>query len=306
MRKTVLKHLLGLGLLLVSQACAAQEVPILAPLDPNGIDTAIAGTMAVASTQTAKAAPLMSTDTPTATLTKTMSPTPYPTFTLVIAVPQVYITKSTNCRLGPSTIYESVIALKAGTVVQAVGRSADAKYWIVRNPRRPSQLCWVWGGYVSVTGVAGMLPVMTPPPTPKPKPTHTKVSPTKTLTPSGPPTATANFAIRYNGKDNCAGTEWWTDLQIINKGQISFQSVFLILADATTKLSLSSASDGFIDKTGCSQDTLGLLSPGTSTIVSLPSFVYDPTGHALNAAVTLCSEPGGNGTCIVQVISFMP
>src|SRR5512141_2251856 len=103
--KTVLKCILGL--LLLSQACVGMAPEAVVPLDSNNIDTAIAGTMAAAATQTAQA---WVTDTPTFTAapTKTLTVSPFPTFTLVIAWPLVWVTKSTHCRSGPGEEYQSL------------------------------------------------------------------------------------------------------------------------------------------------------------------------------------------------------
>ncbi len=161
MPKSILKHFVGvvLVLFLVSQACATSAAPTVPPSNPNAIDTAIAGTMAVASTQTAQVV-----GTPTiAAPTNTLSPTPFPTLTVVVAAPQISVTENTNCRAGPGQDYESVGVLKAGETAQVVGRSDDARYWVIHNPRQPDQLCWLSNKYATVTGVTGSLPVFTAP-----------------------------------------------------------------------------------------------------------------------------------------------
>jgi hypothetical protein len=40
--------------------------------------------------------------------------------------------------------------------------------------------------------------------------------------------------------------------------------------------------------------------------VSSPQFAYDPNGHKLKATITLCSNPGLNGTCVTKTITFTP
>ncbi len=318
MLKPVLKCLLALELLIAaSQACATQDAA--ATLDPNAIKTAIAGTMAAAATQTAQSAPLME-STPTITPTKTLSPTPFPTFTLVVAQPRVYVTKSTACRAGPGQVYNSLGALKVGQTAQAVGRSADGKYWIILNPNRPGEVCWLWGGYATVIGVAGALPVFTPPPTPRPTRTPTRVPATHTQVPTTTNTPPAtntppipppipSFTASYSGMDSCTGstgTERWVDITLTNNGQVSFQSMALVLQDRVSSDVFSLASDDFIDKNGCGVDTLDILSPGVIHIVSSPALAYDPTGHELFVTIALCSGPGQTGACVTQVLDFTP
>ncbi len=305
MLKPVLKWLLALELLMAaSQACAAPAAPSISALDPNAVDTAIAGTMAAAWTQTARLAPPLS---PTSTLTPTRpsSPTPYPTFTPVVAGVRIYVTKNTACRAGPGQVYNIVGSLKVGETAEVVGRSADAQYWIIRLPGHPEKTCWLWGGYANVVGVVGVLSVFTPPPTPKPTRTPTRVPPTDTATPVY--SIPTDFTILYSGKDLCAGTGWWLDFTLINTGQVTFQSVALILQDATTGgAPFLLASDDFTDKNGCSQNTLDTLPPGTTSILSSPVLSYDPTGHAVHATISLCTAPAQSGACIAREIEFMP
>ncbi|HSA99483.1 MAG TPA: hypothetical protein VLE49_02455 [Anaerolineales bacterium] len=291
-----------LGLIIASQACVGMAPEVSTP-DPHSIDTAIAGTMAAAATQTAQA---WVTETPTSTAapTKTLSATPFPTFTLVIAMPLVYVTKSTHCRSGPGEDYPSIVALKAGEAAQAVGRSRDAKYWIIRNPKRPSQLCWLSGKYASVTGVAGILSVFTAPP----KPTRTRTPKPPTRVPTKKPVATVapTFTASYSSTVNCTGSQWFAQIELANTGKVTFQSVFLIVEDTVTGDIFTSNSDDFINSNGCSSDTVDTLPPATTLKVSLPPLTKDPTGHLLNAGINLCTKPGGNGACAIRVITFTP
>lgn len=330
MLKTVLKYSLCLGLLIVSQACtgAAPGVPTL---DPNAIDTAIAGTMAAAATQTRQAVSFMESFTPTAAPTKTLSPSPFPTYTLVVALSQVYVSKSTHCRAGPGEEYESLGALHAGEAVQVVGRSADVNYWIIRNPRSPSQLCWLSGKYASVTGIVGALPVFTSPPRPtatrtrKPPPTRTRTRTPPTRTPRPPATAstpatvttpatavtpgTPSFTASYSNTINCTGSAWYVQIDLINNGTVTFQSIALVVEDTVTHFVDGLISDDFINSNGCSTSTVDTLPPGAATKVSLPPLTYDPAGppgHPLNVGVQLCSEPGQGGSCISQALNFTP
>lgn len=301
--KTVFKCVIGL--LILTQACvsvAPQEA--IAPLDAGALDTAIAETMAAAQTQTAQA---WVTDTPTFTAapTNTLTASPFPTFTLVVAAPLVWVTKSTHCRAGPGEAYKSLGALKAGEAAQAVGRSKDAKYWIIRNPARPSQLCWLSGKYASVSGIAGILPIFTAPP----KPTATrKPKPTRTPTRRPAPTAVmATFTATYNATVNCLGTEWYVQFNLTNTGKETFQSVYLIGEDtATLDPYFTLESNDFINSNGCSSDTADTLPPGASHLVSLPPFTYDPTGHVLNVGIWLCTEPDLVGTCPGQILTIKP
>ncbi|MBN2118590.1 MAG: hypothetical protein JW730_18595 [Anaerolineales bacterium] len=318
MLKTVLKYSLCLGLLIVSQACTG-AMPGMPTLDPNAIDTAIAGTMAAAATQTGQAASLMEMSTPTAAPTKTLSPSPFPTYTLVASVSYVYVSKSTHCRAGPGEEYASLGALKAGEAVQVVGRSADVKYWIIRNPRNLSQLCWLSGKYASVTGIVGALPVFTSPPRPtatrtrKPPPTRTPKPPATASTPATvttPATAitpgTPSFTASYSSTVNCLGNAWYVQIDLTNNGTVTFQSIALVMEDTVTGFVDGLISDDFINSNGCSTIPVDTLPPGTANKVSLPPLTYNPAGNLLNVGVQLCSEPAQGGSCISQALTFTP
>lgn len=304
MLKIPLKPLLVLVLLSVSQACAPLGVP--ATPDPNVINTAIAQTMAAALTQTAQPGiPITGGESPTPTATVAASATPFPTFTLVAGTPQISVSVSTNCRVGPGTAFARVGALLVGESAEVVGRSADERnYWIIRNPDRPGELCWLWGQYATLTGVTAVLPAFTPPPTPTPLPTST---PTRTPTASLTPVPTAGFAASYNGMESCSGTGWWVEVQLQNTGGVTFQSIAMIVRDTTTGTDLALYSEDFTNRNGCTEsDARADLPPGNTRLVSSPVFASDPDGRALRATLTLCSQPGQSGTCTTQTIDFTP
>jgi hypothetical protein len=178
-------------------------------------------------------------------------------------------------------------------MVEVVGRNANGTYWIIRNPTRPSQLCWLWGQFATVTGNTSVLPVYVPPPTPTPLPTNTPAP---------------GFATSYNGIESCTETGWWVEIKLENIGGIPFESLALTVRDTTTTDTiLSLYADNFTNRNGCNEtDTRENLPSGSTLIVSSPVFNYDPTGRALRANVTLCSGPGQNGTCVTQIVNFTP
>lgn len=307
MVKMIRKLLLGLVVILASQACAPPGPPTL---DPNVINTAIARTMAAALTQTAQPGiPITGLESPTPTATIASSPTPLPSFTpVVITVPQISVSVATNCRVGPGTAYARVGALLVGESAEVVGRSADRNYWVIRNPDRAGQLCWLWGEHATLTGVPDLLPVHTPPPTPTATQTTTPLpTATRTRTPASTSTSTPGFTASYSNLESCTGTGWWVDIQLQNNGGIAFESIALILSDITAGSVIPLYADNFTDRNGCSEtNTWDTLPTGGTRLVSSPVFSYDPTGHELRATITLCSNAGQSGTCVTQTISFTP
>lgn len=280
-------------LLIISLACALPSVP--APTqDIHSLETAVMGTMVSGATQTAIAGDpvgLIDTVTPLATFTPelptftpTVTLTPMPIFTSTSMVPLISVTVATNCRVGPGRIYDRVGALLPGAVAEIVGRNESGNYWYIRNPNQSNGFCWLWGEYATVTGNFAALPVYTPQPTPTPMP---------------------DFEAYYDGLESCNG--WWPDIEVVNTGGITFESISLTVRDTDTDIVVSMYSDVFHDIDGCSDSfTRERLNPGDSRIVSAPVFTYDPRGHNLRATITLCSRDGQNGTCITESIRFTP
>ena len=298
MQKTTPLLLLISVLLMLTQACAA---PGTSTPDPNSVNTAIAETI-TALTQTAEPGiPITSDESPTPTFSPSpelSSATPSATSTALIiftptpGVPQISVSVATNCRVGPGSVYPRVGALLVGEVAEVVGHHATRDYWVIRNPDREGELCWLWGEYATLTGNTAVLPVYTPPPTPTPSPT---------ATPS------PGFEASYSGLESCTGTGWWVEFELDNAGGITFQSLSMTVRDTATNAILSLYSDDFTDRNGCNEtNTRDTLPAGETRIVSSPIFTDNPSGHALRATITLCSNPGQNGMCVTQTINFTP
>lgn len=296
MPKTFLKLLVGSVLLIATQACAPS---IPATSDPGVINTAVAQTLAAAQTQTSEPGIPVTGDespTPSATVSPTSTaiilPSPVLTSTAGVTpgVAQVTVSVPTNCRVGPGVAYQRVGALLVGEVAEVVGRHASRDYWIIRNPDRPGELCWLWGAYATLTGNTGVIPEFTPPPSPTPPPTSTPFP---------------GFNASYNGLESCAGTGWWVDVELENTGGMTFQSIAMTVADMDTNVVLSLYADNFTNRNGCSETaTRDNLPAAEELIMSSPIFPADPSGHEIRVTITLCSNPGQSGMCDTETITF--
>jgi len=60
------------------------------------------------------------------------------------------VNEDTLCWKGPGPEYETVSSLKAGTVVDILGRDASEKWWIINNPRYEGVRCWTPEGDIDV------------------------------------------------------------------------------------------------------------------------------------------------------------
>ena len=280
-------------ILMVTLACVLPSVP--APTqDLNALGTMVMATMVAGASQTAEAvipveivdtsSPLPPTSTPEPTLTPTATLSPTPVFTATPVVPQISVSVATNCRVGPGKVYDRVGALLVGQVSEVVGRNQVGNYWYIRNPSRSDGFCWLWGEYATVTGNLAALPILTPPPTPTPMPA---------------------FVAEYDGLQSCGS--YWVDFELTNTGGIDFESFSLTVKDTVTNVTVALNSNSFTDIDSCTVSFTGEeLSPGESPNVSSPTFTYNPSGHDMEATITLCSRDGLNGTCLTQVVKFKP
>ncbi len=125
----------------------------------------------LAGTITAQAMILMqSSNTPASTstppFTEVPSLTPTPSLSPTPTVPQVSVTGATNCRTGPSTVYDLLDTMQPGQSADIVGKDTADNYWIIKMANGGT--CWLWGQYAVVSGNTAGVPEVPPPPTPTP------------------------------------------------------------------------------------------------------------------------------------------
>ena len=66
--------------------------------------------------------------------TITPSSTPSPTFTQTSTpLSQVHISENTNCRYGPSGVYDLIFTFLAGDFADLVGKDLDEQYWYIQH-----------------------------------------------------------------------------------------------------------------------------------------------------------------------------
>jgi uncharacterized protein YgiM (DUF1202 family) len=93
--------------------------------------------------------------------------TPTPT-----AIPATVIANQTsNCRFGPSNVFDVTGGLDGGQSALVQGRLADDSWWLVTDPNGIS--CWIADSLVTRLGDFSQVPVVASPPTPTPLPTAT-------------------------------------------------------------------------------------------------------------------------------------
>jgi len=280
-RKTTLY--LTIMVMLVLQAC---NLPSSAVTEEPTVDPLIA----VGQTLTAIAELNPPTDVPpTFTPLPTFSPTAEftatPNFTATPTFAYVTLSEGTNCRVGPGIVYALIDTFLIGQTIEVVGKHPFDNYWYVRSPNNPSVYCWLWGFYATGANLNNV-PVLTPPPSPTPAPD-------------------LSFTADYVNYGKCIA--WWTRIKLTNTGPIAFKSVSVTIKDTVTNETQNASKDGFQDVNACAlavaDPTLG--PGGTQTIVA-PSLTADPSGHKINATITLCTEVGQGGSCTSKSIEFTP
>lgn len=237
------------------------------------------------------------TDTPTPTEPQPEeSPTPQasetPAATLTLAVPVISATTNTNCRRGPSILYDPPVGVLAvGQVSNVVGQDSGRTWWYIENPGKPGQFCWVWRQTTQVSGDTNNLPVITPPPPP----------PTATFT----PTPGAVFTASFDNVHNCGGTPT-AIFEIVNTGGTDLESLRLTienLTDSTVLYGPTTSNAPFMgSETECP--------PGGDTLPAGATYYVGGTigagnnGDDARATIRLCTEEDQDGSCVEVKVNF--
>ncbi len=159
---------------------APSETPT--PTLSSGEVLQTAEAMAEMTRQAASPTPTATPVTPTAT---EILETPTPLATATPSQATVTANYNANVRQGPDEVYEVIDFLLQNQSARIVGRYENPVngtwYFITREQGRDG---WIWGGAVTLSGNAGVVPAFTPPPSPTPGPSATTTpSPTATSTP---------------------------------------------------------------------------------------------------------------------------
>jgi hypothetical protein len=227
---------------------------------------------------------------PQATPTNTPLPTLTPTATLTPTPEGAWISVSTEtkCRLGPGKAYDQVGGLVADRMVQVFGKDPSGQYYYIRNPNDPASFCWVWAYYATPQGSFAAVPVYTPPASPTPAP---------------------GFTVAYLGVTTCA-PQFAFSFAINNTGGATWESIRIVVTDNTTATSTTHILDSFRSYNGCAlemtQDDLMPGESGNVSNVNAGQLNYNPAGHSMMAAFTLCTQNGLGGTCLSKTINFTP
>jgi len=274
--------------------------PLEPTMDANALGTIVAQNVELtqmAGTLTAVVAQQSATPeaSNTPTVTKTLRPTPTETVTPTPLSGYVLtFDQDTNCRLGPNTSFARVALVKAGTQLQALGRSEDGEFFYVRTFDTTNHYCWVWKGTSYKEGSISQVPVFTAVPTKEPSIT---------------PTSQAGFNASYDSLQSCSGA-YALRFNLVNTGFQTWQSIKIVIVDNSTGTTVTHTANEFIGYLGCNvAQTQGDLTTNEAGLVSSYNpgqFSYDPSGHQLTVTISLYSEKNQAGTIISRALPVTP
>jgi hypothetical protein len=226
---------------------------------------------------------LTETQTPTVTLTPTL------TATLTSSAPTMTAGQDLSCVQGPKfDLYDWVAVIKQGETVTLLAQAPSewGEYYYVRMSDGTE--CWAFGGSSTKSGDTASLPVKEAPPTPTPK-------------------IMVDYSVSYLSTINCLDN-YAFDFQINNTGTLTLESIRIIITDHTTNDTTTHQVNIFRGYTGCVLNVdKPALPPGQGMAVSDvdPGQInYNPAGHSITAAFTICSADGLGGTCVDRTINF--
>lgn len=215
-----------------------------------------------------------------------------PAFTPTLTVPILRADVNTNCRLGPSTLYNPPVSvLLKGKESEVHGRNDAGTWWYIRDPERADKFCWIWGETTRVDGDVGGLPVITPPP---PPPTAT---PTATPAPA--------FSASYETVHSCDGNPT-AIFEVRNTGTVAFESLNLEIEDLTDSDTLFGPSSSDAPFMGASSEC----PPGGDDLKAGKTFFVGGaigagnSGHEARATIELCTEDDLDGVCVEKRVNF--
>lgn len=282
-------------------ACAlpGSQQQLKQALVQTAVADSLVGTQA-AGTLTAIIPTETSTPTPTSPPTATPTKTPLPNVTPTLAGVWLTLPSDTDCRSGPGWVYQSLLVVKSGQLVEIMALDPTEEYYYIRDPGNFSQFCWIAKPSARVTGNLSWLPVITS--------TAAAAFPTTTGTPSA-----LDFNVRFDSVINCK-ENYGIVLYVENTGSVIMRSIRVVLTDTTVGKSYlhdanlfrgTTSDECVLDLDNAEED----LENGEGSLVACVNggqFNYDPEGHVFTARITLYNQDDRKGEFVTKTITFVP
>ena len=224
--------------------------------------------------------------------TPTVQSTVTPAFTPTLAIPKIKADVNTNCRRGPSKLYDPPVGvLYKDQESEVHGKNAAGTWWYILDPQSPGNYCWVWAETTRVEGNIASLTIITPPPPP----------PTATFT----PTPGLAFTASYEDVHDCGGNPT-AIFKITNTGGLKLESMRLEIKDLTASATLfgpNSSDAPYMGTSGECPPGGDVLNSGKTLYVG-GAIGAGNSGHDARAKIKLCTENGLGGTCAEKTVDF--
>jgi hypothetical protein len=195
--------------------------------------------------------------------------------------PYVMISKNTNCRTGPASVYDWLHTYLTGDQALILGKSADGFYWFVRDENGINRDCWLWGEYATPVGDTAYAPIFTPPPTPIPTP---------------------DFTVSYETSD-CGAGSCWLWFKIGNSGSYALESVKVYTKNLITNDVAVYVTDIFQASIGGSN--INKIQPSVSAYTHSQQ-LPNPSGDKVYVVITACELDSLAGQCQVRNLTVTP
>jgi len=247
-------------------------------------DQAFQTSTALAQTSTAQAAPtntLVPTITQTEAQTVTTEKPPAQTGAITISA-----NVDTNCRLGPSTLYDIVGYLLADRQSEVRGRNDAQTWWYIENPGKSGAYCWVWGQTTNVQGDVSLLAVINPPPPPE-----------------RPEVA---YSVSFSRASTCNGATT-AMFEVVNLGSVPLESASIRIQNLANNV----MSSGPISPNAPFTSSASECPPGADSLLAGASGFVGSNFPGMTAVksdykatITLCAEESVSGHCVTTVSEF--
>lgn len=227
--------------------------------------------------------------TPTFTQTPSLTLTPTVTATFTMAGVTMTAGQDLSCVKGPKwDLYDWVAVIKQGETVTLLARASPdwGEYYYVRMSDGTE--CWAYGGSSTKHGDTSSLPIKEAPPTPT-------------------PTIAVAYSVSYLSTTHC-GAAYIFRFQVNNTGTVTLEFIRIIVTDNTTAITVTHIRDQFRSFNGCGLESSKFsLPPGQGGLVANADpgqLGYNPAGHSITAAFTICTADGLGGTCVNRTLNF--
>jgi hypothetical protein len=194
-----------------------------------------------------------------------------------------------NCRSGPGPEYPKVGYLLVGQEAPALGTNQQRTWWLIEDPKKPGQNCWVWGENVTVLGDPGAAPVVEAPPPPQP----------------------AGAVVEYNASfanvHPCGGVAMVV-FMIGNMGSEGLRSSSITIKDLNTDTFIAGpepSNNPFMPGDMSCPPGGDALGPGGTAFIAKGVGAMPPPGTKGRGIILLCTEPNQGGICIEKKVTFV-